>query len=225
MTTSTSVDIPEVARAPRRLLLLSVVAVLALVGIVSVYLLLRSPSNVGVLTLSGTIEATQVRLASETGGQVQEVDVREGSRVKAQQRLARLYTNSTNQNVVVASPLDGVVLERLVEPGELATPDTPLFVVANLDALTLKVYVPENRTGVLVLGGSYPVTVDAFPNQTFTATLSHLADQAQFTPRNVQTVEGRQSTVFAATLDLTPSAGLLKPGMPADVHLAIGQTR
>ena len=206
-------------------MLLAGILLLVAVGLLAgIYLQQRAQASPTVLTLSGSIEATQVHVASQTGGQVQEVDVEEGTPIKAQQRLARLYTSSNNQNEVLASPIDGVVLERLVEPGELATPAAPLFVVANLDALTLKVYVPEDRTGQLVLGASYPVSVDAFPNQTFNATLRHIADQAQFTPRNVQTVEGRESTVFAATLELAPSGGRLKPGMPADMHMVIGQS-
>ncbi len=49
--------------------------------------------------------------------------------------------------------------------------------------------------------------------------MTHIADQAEFTPRNVQTADGRKSTVFAITLELAPSGGKLKPGMPADVWL------
>jgi HlyD family secretion protein len=61
------------------------------------------------------------------------------------------------------------------------------------------------------------VSVDSFPNQTFDATVTRIADQAEFTPRNVQTSEGRQTTVFAVKLAVQDPAGLLKPGMPADV--------
>jgi len=59
--------------------------------------------------------------------------------------------------------------------------------------------------------------VDAFPGQVFKGSVRRIADRAEFTPRNVQTVEGRKSTVFAVVLALDPSGGKLKPGMPADV--------
>jgi HlyD family secretion protein len=59
--------------------------------------------------------------------------------------------------------------------------------------------------------------VDPFPGDTFTATVIHIADQAEFTPKNVQTVSGRKSTVFAIKLQVQDPSGKLKPGMPADV--------
>jgi HlyD family secretion protein len=61
------------------------------------------------------------------------------------------------------------------------------------------------------------VTVDSFPGETFTATVTYISSQAEFTPRNVQTVEGRKNTVFAVKLKLEDTSGKLKPGMPADV--------
>lgn len=94
------------------------------------------------------------------------------------------------------------------------------MVVATLDALTLKVYVPEDRYGQVALRQSYPVTVDSFPNETFQATVKNISDKAEFTPRNVQTTDSRKTTVYAITLDLASSDGKLKPGMPADVHFS-----
>jgi HlyD family secretion protein len=61
------------------------------------------------------------------------------------------------------------------------------------------------------------VTVDSFPAETFGATVVHIADHAEFTPRNVLTPEGRRSTVFAIRLAVADEQGKLKPGMPADV--------
>ena len=60
--------------------------------------------------------------------------------------------------------------------------------------------------------------VDSFPNETFTAKVTRIADQAEFTPRNVQTAEGRATTVFAVKLAVDNAGGKLKPGMPADVY-------
>jgi len=59
--------------------------------------------------------------------------------------------------------------------------------------------------------------VDSYPDRVFPATIGQIADRAEFTPRNVQTAEGRQSTVFAIKLTLSNPDGALKPGMPADV--------
>jgi len=92
-------------------------------------------------------------------------------------------------------------------------------IVGDLRRLTLTVYVPEDQYGQVYLGQEYPVSVDSFPGQTFTGVVTRIADQAEFTPRNVQTVSGRKSTVYAVRLSLTNPDLSLKPGMPADVKL------
>jgi HlyD family secretion protein len=77
--------------------------------------------------------------------------------------------------------------------------------------------VPEDRYGEIHLGQQASVKVDSFPDLTFTSDVTHIADQAEFTPRNVQTAEGRSSTVYAIKLTVTDPQDKLKPGMPADV--------
>jgi HlyD family secretion protein len=117
----------------------------------------------------------------------------------------------------IYAPMDGVLLVRNVEVGEFLQPGAVAFSMANLDGLTITVYVPEDQYGNLSLGQKATVTVDSFPGETFNAEVVHIADQAEFTPRNVQTVEGRSSTVYAVKLKVTDSEGKLKIGMPADV--------
>ena len=119
--------------------------------------------------------------------------------------------------LVTYAPLDGMVLTRNVEPGEFVQPGAVAFAVADLNNITITVYVPEDRYGQISLGQQAEVTVDSFPGETFTAEVMHIADQAEFTPRNIQTVEGRSSTVYAIKLKVTDSDGKLKIGMPADV--------
>lgn len=80
------------------------------------------------------------------------------------------------------------------------------------------VYLPEDRYGRVKLGQAARVTVDSYPDQVFTGAVVHIADQAEFTPRNVQTAEGRKVMVFAVRLSLANPDGKLKPGMPADVR-------
>jgi HlyD family secretion protein len=197
----------------RRIILLLLVVILAIVGIG--YYVQQRVANSGRFVLSGTIETTEINLPAMTGGRVREVYVAEGDSVKRNQELVR------TAGEIIRSPIDGVVLERLVEPGEFAAPGSTSMVVAPLDELTLKVYVPEDRYGQVALGQTYAVTVDSFPNQTFQGTVKNIADKAEFTPRNVQTTDSRKTTVYAVTLDLAPSGGRLKPSMPADVHFHV----
>jgi HlyD family secretion protein len=117
----------------------------------------------------------------------------------------------------VKAPMAGVILTRNIEPGEYVAPGAAAMSMGNLGQLTITVYVPEDRYGQLHLGQKASVSVDSFAGQVFAGQVSMISDQAEFTPRNVQTVEGRSSTVYAIKLTVTDPGGKLKPGMPADV--------
>ena len=121
------------------------------------------------------------------------------------------------QKLTIYASMDGTILTRNVEPGEFVQPGAIALTLANLNNLTITVYVPEDQYGNIKLGQEANVTVDSFPGEIFDAVVVHIADQAEFTPRNVQTVEGRSSTVYAIKLKVTDSEGKLKIGMPADV--------
>jgi HlyD family secretion protein len=117
----------------------------------------------------------------------------------------------------IKAPLDGTILFRLVEPGELAVAGSPVITLVQLEKLRLTVYLPEDKYGVVDLGGEAEVRVDSYPGQFFQAVVIRIADQAEFTPRNVQTQEERKNTVYAVILEVNDPGGKLKPGMPADV--------
>jgi HlyD family secretion protein len=117
----------------------------------------------------------------------------------------------------IVSPATGVILSRMVQPGEVIAPAGKAMTLGLLDDLTLTVYVPEDRYGEISLGENARVSVDSFPGETFKGVVIHISDEAEFTPRNVQTAEGRSSTFYAIKLQLDDPSGKLKPGMPADV--------
>ena len=77
---------------------------------------------------------------------------------------------------------------------------------------------PETRVGQVTLGQMVRVTVDSFPGRAFEGTVVHIADSAEFTPRNVATKEERVNLVFGVEIDLENEDGALKPGMPADAQ-------
>jgi len=119
--------------------------------------------------------------------------------------------------LVLNSPITGVIVSRNVEPGEVVLAGSTLMTLSDLKNLTITVFIPEDRYGEIFLNQRATVTVDSFPGQEFEARVVYIADEAEFTPRNVQTAEGRRSTVFAVRLSIADPTGLLKPGMPADV--------
>ena len=119
--------------------------------------------------------------------------------------------------ITVRAPVSGVVLVRLIEPGEVVAAGATVFTIGQLDALRITVYLPEDRYGGVSLGEQAQVTVDTFPGDQFVAMVSRIADEAEFTPRNVQTEEGRRTMVFAVELSVMDPEQKLRPGMPASV--------
>jgi len=135
----------------------------------------------------------------------------------AQAEASLALLDAQMAKLTVYAPMDGVILTRSVEPGEFVQPGAIALSMADLSQLTITVYVPEDRYGEISLGQQASVSVDSFPGATFQAQVTYISDQAEFTPRNVQTVEGRSSTVYAVKLKVNDPGGKLKPGMPADV--------
>ena len=115
------------------------------------------------------------------------------------------------------APVDGVILSLNVMEGEIAGPGSTLMTIASLEELQLTVYVSEENYGKIDLGQEVEIRVDSFPEEVFSGEVIYIADQAEFTPRNVQTVEGRKTTVYAVMIRVENLTGKLKPGMPADV--------
>lgn len=146
--------------------------------------------------------------------------------VEAQVEVARAALAALETQVsmyALEAPISGIVLERPIHLGEVALPGAPLITLADLDNLTLTVYVPEDRLGQVRLGNSVSVSVDSYPGEIFTGTVTFVSSQAEFTPKNVQTREERVNMVFAVRVSLPNSGHMLKPGMPADAVIGNGE--
>jgi HlyD family secretion protein len=137
-----------------------------------------------------------------------------------QQRQAEAQVAEQRSNVAdftIRSPISARVLTRTVELGERVGEGTPLFTLVDLDRLYVKVYVPEPSIGKVALGQEARVYVDAYPGRSFAARVSRVSQEAEFTPKNVETREERVKLVFAVEVALAENPGaVLKPGMPAD---------
>ena len=119
--------------------------------------------------------------------------------------------------MTVTAPVDGVVMTRSVDPGNVVNPGTELLSLARLNDLTITVYIAEDIYAKIMLGQTATVTVDTYPGETFTAAVVYISKQPVFIPRTAQTVSGNLSTLYAIRLSLRGVNGKLKPGMAADV--------
>jgi multidrug resistance efflux pump len=121
--------------------------------------------------------------------------------------------------LTLRAPMDGIVSTRSAQVGETATAGKPLLTIANLDEVTLVLYIPETRIGQVQIGQRVEVTVDSFPERTFVGQVDSIAGEAEFTPRNVQTEEERVNLVFAVDVTIPNPDQALKPGLPADARI------
>ena len=156
----------------------------------------------------------QARVAVEQA----QVKVSQAEAALAQAQAELNWINVQIEKLTVYAPVSGVLLSRNVEPGEVIQAGAAVMTLGQLDQLKITVYIPEDRYGQIKLGQKAQVSVDSFPGKTFQAEVVRIADKAEFTPRNVQTAEGRKTTVFAIQLSISNPDGQLKPGMPADVR-------
>ncbi|MDA8217704.1 MAG: efflux RND transporter periplasmic adaptor subunit, partial [Dehalococcoidales bacterium] len=164
------------------------------------------------------LSGAQARLdAARNGATAEQLAVAKAQVRQAEAALGVLEAQLAK--FTVKAPMAGVVIDRLASAGESVVPGGRLLTMANLDEVDLVVYVPETQIGHIRLGQEVAINVDSFPGRTFTGTVTHIADQAEYTPRNVQSQRERANTVFAVKVSLPNAEHTLKPGMPADATL------
>lgn len=119
----------------------------------------------------------------------------------------------------ITSPIDGQVLYKQVELGQVVNTGSTLISLLDSNDLWIKIYVPEAKLNKVKVGGTASISVDSYPNKTFKGQIQYISTQAEFTPKDVQTKEERTTTVYAVKISITQGRDQLKAGMPADVTL------
>ncbi len=119
------------------------------------------------------------------------------------------------------APLNGVVRSRLMEPGEMASPQRPVFSLAITDPKWVRAYVSEPDLGKVRPSMRASVSVDGFPNRRFDGWIGFISPVAEFTPKTVETAELRTSLVYEIRVFVTDPNDDLRLGMPATVHLPL----
>lgn len=123
------------------------------------------------------------------------------------------------RELVLTAPLDGVVLLRNVEPGEVVGPGTPILTLGDPDQLWVRTYLSTAEVARIRLGANAEVRVLGWEDRVFPGRVVEIATRAEFTPRAALTEEERASVVFGVKIAMDPSGGILKPGLPAEVRI------
>jgi membrane fusion protein YbhG len=149
------------------------------------------------------------------GSREEEKDAARARLAATTARIAQL--DQQLKDTSVASPLAGVVTEKIAEAGELLQNGSPLCEITDLSDAWLTVYLPEADLSRIRFGQEAEVTTDS--GQKRTGKVSYVSSQAEFTPKNVQTRDERVKLVFKVKIALDNADGLFKPGMPAEARL------
>lgn len=123
----------------------------------------------------------------------------------------------TESYTTLVAPIDGVILVRQAELGEIVIPGMPVVTIADLDHVWLRAYINEPDVGRVRLGQTANVTTDNQSGRIYAGRVSFISDQAEFTPKSVETHAERVTLVYRTRIDIDNPKHELVPGMPADV--------
>lgn len=138
----------------------------------------------------------------------------EAALMRAREELAdtRLY-----------APEEAVVQDRILEPGDMASPQTPVFTLALDNPIWVRAYVAEPDLGKIAPGMRAEVRTDSYPNKTYRAWIGFISPTAEFTPKQVETTELRSKLVYRLRVYVCNPENELRLGMPADVLIPLKQ--
>ena len=123
------------------------------------------------------------------------------------------------------APSDGIIRNRILEPGDMATPQTPVFTLAKSNPVWVRTYAPETVLGKLALGMSAEVSTDSHPGKNYRGWLGYISPTAEFTPKNVETPELRTRLVYQLRIYVCNPENELRLGMPATVTIPLDQPK
>ena len=130
-------------------------------------------------------------------------------------------TEAQLSDTVVTSPIDGVVLVKSAEPGEVIAAGTGIVRIGDVDHPWLRAYVGETDLGRVKLGTAVNLTTDSYPGKVYHGTVSLIASEAEFTPKQIQTKEERVKLVYRIKVDVENSSHELKNNMPVDAEIPL----
>ncbi len=138
-------------------------------------------------------------------------------------KQARGLSQTRLDDALLVAPISGIVLSEHAEPGEYVSPGTPVVTIGVLADVWLRAYIDETDLGRVKVGQRARLTTDTYPGRAYEGVVSFLASEAEFTPKNVQTEKERVKLVYRIKIDVPNPSFELKPGMPADAEILLGE--
>lgn len=117
------------------------------------------------------------------------------------------------------APADGIIQDRILEPGDMADSRIPVYTLALVDPVWARVYVPENQLGKLKYGMPARITTDSYPDKSYQGWIGFISPTAEFTPKSVETPELRTHLVYQVRVFACNPQNELRLGMPVTVNI------
>ena len=157
--------------------------------------------------------------ALESKRREQELTTRRAEIARGRASVALIDTQVGD--TVAASPLDGVVLVKGADVGEILAPGATVLTVGDIDHPWLRGYINETDLGKVKLGSKVNVTTDSYPEKIYNGRVTFISSQAEFTPKQIQTKQERVKLVYRVKIDIENPARELKSNMPADAEIVL----
>ena len=174
-------------------------------------------------TAEAEAEAAEQTYALAVAGPRAEEIAQAEAQLQAQRASLRLAKEQL-ADATLAAPAAGIVRERILQPGDMASPQTPAFTLALMNPLWVRAYVPEPDLGRVVPGARAEVRTDSFPDKVYRGWVGFISPTAEFTPKNVETPDLRTRLVYQVRVFVCNPEDELRLGMPATVTIPLDQS-
>jgi HlyD family secretion protein len=168
--------------------------------------------------MRGALKMAQAN-ALEMKRREQELNTRTAEIARSRASIALI--DSQLADTIATSPVDGVVLVKSADPGEVLSAGTTVVTIGDIEHPWLRGYIDETDLGKVKLGSVVHVTTDSYKNKSYTGHVSFIASEAEFTPKQIQTQTERVKLVYRIKIDLDNSSHELKSNMPADGEIVL----
>jgi len=174
-----------------------------------------------------TVAESQFAAAKENNKKMKNIarpeEIKQAQANFDQANAAVMMIEKNIRDCYVTATSKGYIVKVFFEEGESVMPGSSLFKLSDLSIVDLVIYVPETKLGLLKLGQSAVVEIDAFEDKTLNGKVTYISSEAEFTPKNIQTKDERTKLVFAVKIEIPNPDYELKAGLPADGRIMLNQ--
>ena len=173
-------------------------------------------------SLRAELNAAKQELALLVEGPRKE-DINRAKALLSAKKSALQIAEKRLKDTKLYAPTEGIIENRILEPGSMAFPQTPVFTLALTNPLWARAYIPEPDLGKIRLGMKAVIKSDTFPEKSYDGWVGYISPIAEFTPKQVETTELRTKLVYQCRVFVCDDSGELRLGMPVTVEIPLNQ--